>query len=134
MTEELQTDYLDRYEGVQAWIHQVSQFDDSSVVHTTYLGKSGRTRKGVIRAQEQFSITGQSTTVGTLLDGTDCKILFDSGYTESFMSKQYYLRNKTLHGLQMFILKANVIQANNGESVNSLFYYSYYDNNSRSYV
>ena len=91
MTEELQADYLDRYEGVQAWIHQVSQFDDSSAVSTTYLGKTDKMRKNVIKAQEQFSITYHCTIVGTLLDGTECKILLDSGGTKSFMSKQYYL-------------------------------------------
>ena len=40
MTEELQADYLDRYEGVQAQIHQVGQFDAYSAVSTTYLGKT----------------------------------------------------------------------------------------------
>ena len=54
MTEELQADYLDRYEGVQSWIHQVSQFDDSSAVNTTYLGKTDKTSKNFIKAQEQF--------------------------------------------------------------------------------
>ena len=39
MIEELQADYLDRYEGVQVHIHQVSQFDNCSALGTTYLGK-----------------------------------------------------------------------------------------------
>ena len=37
--------YLDRYEGVQAQIHQVSQFGDSSAVSTTYVGKTDKTRE-----------------------------------------------------------------------------------------
>ena len=36
MTEELQADYIDRYEGVEARIDQVNQFDDSGAVSTTY--------------------------------------------------------------------------------------------------
>ena len=68
-------------------IHQITQFDYSSAVSTTYLGKTDRTRKDVTKAQEQFSIADQSTTVGTLLDGLDCKILLDSSATKSFMSK-----------------------------------------------
>ena len=64
MTEELQADYLDRYEGVQVQICQVSQFDDSSAVSTTYFSKTDRTRKDAIEVQEQFSNTNQSTTVG----------------------------------------------------------------------
>ena len=91
MREELHADYLDRYEGGQMQMHQVGQFDDSCAVSTTYLGKSDGTRKGVLKAHEQFSITDWSTTVGTLLDGTDCKILLDSCITKSFISKQYFL-------------------------------------------
>ena len=45
MTEELQAHFLNRYEDVQTQINQVSQFDDSSVVSTTYLGKTDKTRK-----------------------------------------------------------------------------------------
>ena len=93
----------------------------SSAVSTIYLGKSDRKRKGVIKAQEQFSITDQSTTVGTLLNGTNFKILLDSGTTKSFMSEQYKLRNKYLHGLTKFSLKAKGIQVENGKSVNILF-------------
>ena len=65
MIKELQADYLDRYEGAQAWKHQVSRFDDSSAVNTTYLGKTDKTRKHVIKAREQFSIMDHSTTVET---------------------------------------------------------------------
>ena len=71
----------------------ISQFNDSSAVHTTYLVKADRSGKEVIKAQEQFPITDQSTTVGTLLDGTDCKIHLHNCATKSFISKQYYLRN-----------------------------------------
>ena len=39
MTEQCETNYLARYEGVQAEIHQESQFDEASVVRTIYLGR-----------------------------------------------------------------------------------------------
>ena len=39
MTEQFQTDYPHRYEIVQTEIHKVSQFDESSGVRATYLGK-----------------------------------------------------------------------------------------------
>ena len=45
MTEHLYSDYLDKYKAVQAKILQVSQFDDSSAVSTTYLGSAERTRR-----------------------------------------------------------------------------------------
>ena len=99
-------------------IHQVSQFDDSSTVSTTYLGKTDRTRKDVIKVQEQFSVTNHSTIEGTLLDGTDCKILLDIGASKIFMSKQYYLRNKWIAKVHF---RGKVIQVRNGESVNIWF-------------
>ena len=82
MTEQIQADYLDRHRGVQPQTHQISQSDDSGAISTTYLGRNGRSRGDDIKAQEQFSIIDQSTTVGTLLDGTDCKIFLDSDATK----------------------------------------------------
>ena len=57
MTEQFQVDYLDRYEGVHAEIHQVSQFDESSAVRTTYLSKVNMLRKNAPMAQEHFTLT-----------------------------------------------------------------------------
>ena len=54
--------------------------------------------------------------MATLLDGTDSKILLDIGATKSFMSKQYYLRNKSLHMLPKFGSKANIFSIGNEES------------------
>ena len=45
--------------------------------------------------------------MGKLLDDTDYKILLGSGATKSFISKQCYLRNKTLHGVK-FSSRANI--------------------------
>ena len=75
----------------------------------------------MIKAQVQFSIAEHFTNVGTFLDGTECKILVDCGTSKSFMSKQYCLRKKSLHGLPKISSKGNVIQVGNGESVNILF-------------
>ena len=71
MTEELQADYFDRYEGFQAWKHLVSQFDESTNASTTYLVKTEKTRKNVIKAKEQFSIMDHSTTAVILLYCTE---------------------------------------------------------------
>ena len=111
--EQFYPNYLGRYEGVQAEIHQVSQFDESSVI-TAYLAKVEMSIEGDLRAQEQISTTDQSTTI------TDFKILLDSGASENVMSKQCYLRNKSPHGLPKFSSKAKVIQVGNGASDNIL--------------
>ena len=102
MTEELQPGYLYRCEDVKAKIHYISQFDESSDLSTAYLGEGEMSRENALKAQKQFSPTDQSTTMGTSLDGTDCKLLLDNGASKSFMSKQYYLRNNCLHGLPKF--------------------------------
>ena len=90
-------------------------------ISTTYLGRTESSRKYSLKAQEQFSITYQSTTVCNLLYGTSCRMLLESGATKSFMSKQYYFSNKSLHGLPKVISKAHVIHVGNEESVNILF-------------
>ena len=61
--------------------------------------------KKIVNAQEQFTITDHSTTIGTLLDDTECKMPLDSGSTKSFMHKQYYLRNKSMYEITKLISK-----------------------------
>ena len=78
-------------------------------------------REDSLKVQEQFSRTNQFTTIGIFLDGIDCKILLGSGATKSFMSKQYYLRNKSFHGLTNVSSYAEVIQVRNVASINILF-------------
>ena len=59
-------------------------------------------REDALKEEEQLSVIDQSTTIGTLLEGTDCKILLDSAATKSLMSNQYYLQLKSLHGFLKF--------------------------------
>ena len=54
MAEQLRKDYLDKYQGVQGEMHQVSQSDKSSAVGTTYLDKINMTREDAMKIQEQF--------------------------------------------------------------------------------
>ena len=72
MTDQLYTDCLDKYESFQVKIHQVSQFHESSDISKTYLSKVNTSEENVLKAQEHFPLTDQSTTIRTLLDGTDC--------------------------------------------------------------
>ena len=94
--------YLDRYDGVQAEISQVTSFDESTDLSTTYLGKTGMTRDYMIKAEEKFPISGHWYTSGKLMDKTECTILIDTGASKSYMSKSYYMRCKSLHGLAKF--------------------------------
>ena len=83
--------YFDRYEGVQSEISQVTRFDESTDLSTTYLGRINQTRKSVIRAEESFPISGQGYTVGKLPDKTNCSILIDTGTSQFYMSKSFYM-------------------------------------------
>ena len=56
MTKQLQIGCVDMCESVQPQIHQVSKFDESSAVSTTYLGKGNMSRGDAFRVQEQFSL------------------------------------------------------------------------------
>ena len=106
--------YLDRYDGVQAEISQVTSFDESTDLSTTYLGKTDMTREYVIKAEEKFPISGQGYTNGQLMDKTECTILTDTGASKSYMSKSYYVRCQSLHALAKFSLTTQRIQVGNG--------------------
>ena len=113
--------YLDRYDGVQAEISQVTSFDESTDLSTTYLGKTDMTREYVIKAEEKFPISGQGYTSGKLMDKTKCSILIDTGASKLYMSKSYYMRCKSLHALAKFSSTTQRIQVGNGQFVAVLF-------------
>ena len=71
--------YLDRYDDVQAEILQVTSFDESTELSTTYLGKTNMTREYVIKAEEEIPISGQGYASGKLMEKTECTILIDTG-------------------------------------------------------
>ena len=56
-------------------ISSATKFDESTVLSTTYLGKTDMTREHVIKTEERFPISGQEYTNGKLLDYTECSIL-----------------------------------------------------------
>ena len=87
----------------------------------TYLGQTEMTRDTKIKAEERFPITGQGFTSGKLLDGTECRILLNTGATKSYMLKLYYLQCKTLHALPKFSSNTQRIQVGNGQYVSVLF-------------
>ena len=66
-------------------------------------------KEDILKAQQQFLHTDQFTTIGILLDHTDCKILLDSGAAKSVMPKQYYLTNMSLYGLLSLVLKPKLL-------------------------
>ena len=117
----LREEYLDVYEGIQSEILNTTRFDENSDLGTTYLGKTDRSKNSRIKAEESFPISEQGYTIGKLLDGTDCKILLDTGTSKSFMSKTYYMYCKSLNSLPKFASNIQRIQVGNGQFVSVLF-------------
>ena len=113
--------YFDKYEGIQSEISQVTRFVENTDLSMTYLGKRGQTRKSVIRAEESFPISGQGYRVGKLADKTNCNILIDTGASQSYMSKSFYMQSKILHALPKFVPTTQRIQVGNGQYVAVLF-------------
>ena len=87
MIEQLQTGFLDRYKSVLPKIYQISQFDESSAVRTTYLGNINMKKEDAFKVQWKFLLTDQSSTIASLLVGTNCKILLDSGARKSLCQR-----------------------------------------------
>ena len=117
----LKSKYLGMYEGVYAEMVYANKFKENSDLSTTYLGQTKMMRDTKIKAEKRFPITGQGFASGKLLDSTDCQILLDTGATESYMSKSYYLQCKTLHALPKFTSNTEIIQVGNGQYVSVLF-------------
>ena len=118
----LQTEYLDVYEGVQSDIVSSSRFDENSDISMTYLGKTGQDdSQDDLKTEESFPISQNGYTLGRLLDGTKCQLLLDTVASKSFMSKSFYMCCKSLHTLPKFAASTQRIQVGNGQCISVLF-------------
>ena len=113
--------YFDKYEGIQSEISQVTRFDENTDLGTTFLDKQCQTRNSVIRAEESLPISGQGYTGGKLADKTNCNILIDTGASQTYMSKTFYMQSKILQALPKFVPTTQRIQVGNGQYVAILF-------------
>ena len=75
-TPERLREYLHIYDGIQSEILSTIRFDKNSDLSTTYLGRVDTTRASKIKVEETFPISEQGYTLGKLLDGSECQILF----------------------------------------------------------
>ena len=98
--------YFNSYGDVYADMIDTHRFDENSDLSTTYLGQMKMNGDTKFKAKEGFPITGKGFTLGftlgKLLDGTDCRILQDTGAPKSYISKAFYMRCKCLHALSKF--------------------------------
>ena len=99
-----------------------SRFDDNSDIRTTYLGKTEhRESQDKLKAEESFPISENGYSLGSLLDGMKCQLLFDMGASKSFMSKLFYMHCKSLHTLPKFVTTTQKLQVGNGQCIGVLF-------------
>ena len=85
-SQNLHTEYLDMYEGIQSDIVSSSRYDKNSDISMTYLGKTGQEEsQDKLNTEESFPISESGYTLGRLLDGTKCQLLLDTGASKSFM-------------------------------------------------
>ena len=82
---------FDRCDGIYTEISQVTRFNESADLSTTYLGRIDMNRNNIINVEEKFLISRQGYTSGKLLDSTECSILLDTGASKSYTSKSYYM-------------------------------------------
>ena len=94
VTQQLLIGYVNMYEGFQTDIHKVGQFDQSFAVSTLFWEKLLCQEKTLLW-YKNISLKNQSTTICTLLGGTNDNILLNIRGTRSFLLELYYLKNKS---------------------------------------
>ena len=97
-------------------------FNQCSEVTTTHLWKRepGSPTK-VFGLEGDIPLPHNCVTEGSLPDGTKIRILFDTGTTRSFMSKNFYMRNRQLHSLPKFTSPCKAIMVGSGQCISVLF-------------
>ena len=115
-------EYCDRFEEVSAFLSMTKLFNQCSEVTTTHLWKRapGSTTK-VFGLEGDIPLPHNCVTEGSLPDGTKIRILFDTGATRSFMSKNFYMRNRQLHSLPKYTSPCKAIMVGSGQCISVLF-------------
>ena len=101
----MRSKYMDVYDDIYVEVVPTSRFDENVDLSMTYLGRMDMKREEVMKAEESFPISEQGFVMGKLMNGEEGQILLDTGASNSYMSKSYYLRCKLLHGLPKFASK-----------------------------
>ena len=118
----LSEDYCDKFEEVSATLYSTLHFNECEDITTTYLGYvDPNSKKIAFNHINEISIKSNCISEGCLTTGTNFKILFDTGASRSYLSKDFYLANSNLHSLPKFAATCKGIIVGNGERVSILF-------------
>ena len=114
-------EYLDQFDSISNKLHDTKSFHDNRDVSTTYLGKENITRDDIFTPELKIPMSVDSHTYGQVIGGNMLDILIDSGASKSYMSKAYYMKNRSLHSLPKFETHIRSLQVGNGCKVATLF-------------
>ena len=114
-------EYLDQYDSITNKLHDTKSFHDNRDVSTTYLGKEVISREDTFSPEVKIPISIDSHAFGQVIGGNMLDILIDTGASKSYMSKAYYMRNRSLHSLPKFETHIRSLQVGNGCKVATLF-------------
>ena len=89
----LKQEYLVIFKGVSQMLHIQFTYDENSDMWITYLKMSKMKEQDELKTEHRISITNGCYIPGKLLDGTDFKVLLDTGASKSFMYKIFYLNS-----------------------------------------
>ena len=114
--------WSERFEEVSCNLYSGNKFDDTSEVITTYLGYyKSKGEERTFPVDNHIPIDGRDVTEAFLMDTTPMKLFFDSGASESYLSKKFDDTNKSLHKLPKFVTSCRGIKIGNGSIITSLF-------------
>ena len=115
-------EYCDRFEEVSAFLSMSKIFNQCSEVTTTHLWKREHTSQNKVFGLEgEVPLPPNCVGKGSLPDGTKLRVLFDTGATRSFMSKNFYMKNRQLHHLPKYTSPCKAIMIGSGQCISVLF-------------
>ena len=115
-------EYCDKFEEVSAFLSMSKIFNQCSEVTTTHLWKrEHNSQKKVFGLEGELPLPPNCVGEGSLQDGTKLRILFDTGATRSFMSKNFYMKNRQLHQLPKYTSPCKAIMVGSGQCISVLF-------------
>ena len=122
ITDEQSDLWDERFEEVSCNLYSSHKFDETNDVTTTYLEYyKSKGEKRTFPVDNHILMDGRGVTEGFLMDNTPMKLFFDSGASRSYLSKQFYDANKSLHRLPKFVTTCTGIKIGKGSIITTLF-------------
>ena len=106
--------YLDIFEGGKSEFLYITKYDEDCDIGTAYMDRSSMKRQDNLNAEHKVPVTKDCYMNGKLLDGTNWKILLNTGESKSFMSKIFYLSCLPLQSIPKYASKTKNLLVGKG--------------------